>query len=123
MKKLSFFSMITLFGIMIFSSCGSEDLKLDKKVYAPGETIKVTFKASPKWEENAWIGIIPSDVAHGKEAENDSYDIAYQYIKGAESGTFEFTAPNDPGKYDIRMNDTDDGTKGVEVASVSFEVK
>ncbi len=123
MKRLSFFAIIALFGMMIFSSCGSEDLKLDKKVYAPGETIKVTFKASPKWDENAWIGIIPSDVAHGKEAENDSYDIAYQYIKGATTGTFEFTAPNDAGKYDIRMNDTDDGSKGVEVASVSFEVK
>lgn len=123
MKKLSFLTIIALFSLMIFSSCGKENLKLDKKVYAPGETIKVSFEASPKWEENAWIGIIPSTVAHGKEAENDSYDIAYQYIKGATSGTFEFTAPKDPGKYDIRMNDTDDGTKGVEVASVTFEVK
>ncbi len=123
MKKLSLSAIVAFLGLMLLSACGGDDLKLDKKVYAPGEIIKVEFKASPDWDENAWIGIIPSDVPHGKEAENDNYDISYQYIKKATSGTFEFVAPNEPGKYDIRMHDSDDGSKGVEIASVTFEVK
>jgi hypothetical protein len=37
------------------------------------------------------------------------------------SGTMTFTAPGDAGKYDFRMHDTD--ANGVEVTSITFEVK
>jgi len=35
----------------------------------------------------------------------------------------EFEAPEETGKWDFRMHDTDDGSVGIEVAYVSFEVK
>jgi len=124
MKKLSFLVLIVL-GISFFSSCKDEGykLKLDKDVYAPGETIKVDFTADPNWSEYAWVGIIPSNVSHGKESENDQYDLEYQYLSKKASGTVELTAPSTPGNYDIRMNDADDGTVGLEITYVSFKVK
>ncbi|MBN2664204.1 MAG: hypothetical protein JXR68_11190 [Bacteroidales bacterium] len=123
MKKFSVLSLIALLGVMFLSSCGGYTVKTDKKTYAPGETIKVEFTADPNWESNAWIGIIPSNIAHGLESENDMNDISYQYISNKSEGTMDFTAPTEPGKYDIRMHDTDNGDVGVEISSVTFEVK
>jgi hypothetical protein len=71
-------------------------------------------------KSNAWIGIVPSQIAHGSEATNDQHDIAYQYLQNRTSGTMNFTAPTTPGSYDIRFHDTDDN--GVELAFVSFAV-
>lgn len=123
MKKIKLFSVLALLSVLFLSSCGSYDLKLDKEVYAPGETIKVDFTADKNWETNAWIGIIPSDIAHGSEGENDMHDLSYQFIQNKASGTMEFVAPFEPGKYDIRMHDADNESTGIEVAYVSFEVK
>ncbi|MBN2890372.1 MAG: hypothetical protein JXL97_00765 [Bacteroidales bacterium] len=126
MKKLSFLTVIAFLSLLFFSSCEPKsefDLKLDKKVYTPGETIKIQFTANADWDEYAWVGIVPSDVPHGKESENDANDISYQYINKKTSGTFEFYAPDEPGKYDFRMNDSDDSETGLEISSVSFEVK
>lgn len=101
----------------------SEDvfLSLPKKVYHPNETIVVSFKADPNYENNAWVGIIPSKVSHGSEAHNDQYDLTYQYLQGQAEGKLRFNAPSTPGSYDFRMNDTD--SDGVEVYSVSFTVR
>lgn len=93
-------------------------LKLDKNSYQPGEKIIVTFTASPDYQNNAWIGLIPSSVEHGSESVNDAHDVAYQYLRGKTSGTFEFKAPDQPGSYDFRMNNA-----GLEVGSVSFTVR
>ena len=56
-------------------------ITLRKGIYAPGEEIYVSFTALPDFAENAWIGIIPSNVPHGKESVNDQYDISYQYLE------------------------------------------
>jgi len=40
-------------------------ITLQKNVFAPGEEILVSFAAPPGFADNAWIGIIPSDVPHG----------------------------------------------------------
>ena len=93
-------------------------IKLDKSSYKPKEKIVVTFTASPHYLPDAWIGLIPSSVPHGKASVNDANDVAYRYIKGMASGTFEFTAPEKPGSYDFRMNNA-----GLETASASFTVK
>jgi len=100
--------------------------KIDLKggtTVTPGAEMYITFEADEKWSKNAWIGIVPSNVAHGKESENDAYDVAYQYLEGKKKGVIVLTAPTQPGKYDLRMNDSDDATSGKEVLSVSFEVK
>jgi len=96
-------------------------LSLDKTVFSPGDEIRVYFKAPPGYPEDAWVGIIPSNIPHGSEATNDQHDITYQYLKGRKSGTLIFQAPSQTGSWDFRMNDTDNN--GREVAYVSFVVR
>ena len=100
---------------------GKIGLILDHETYAPGAEITVFFAASSKFASNAWIGIIPAEIPHGKESVNDQHDLAYKYISKKLSGIMKFTAPNKPGSYDIRMHTTD--SNGKEVAFVNFTVK
>lgn len=100
---------------------GKASLSLDKTECLPGESIAVTFKAPGSYPEKAWIGIIPSTVPHGEEAVNDQNDVSFQYLQKQTAGTLTFNAPDVPGQYDVRMNDSDDN--GKEVASVTFTVK
>jgi len=120
MRKLVLLALIV--SIITFTSCGGTkpSVKLDKTTFACGEEIAVTFTA-PSYPENAWVGIIPSDVPHGDESQNDEHDVAYVYLKKQTSGVLNFFAPGKPGTYDFRMHDTDDN--GKEVASISFEAK
>ncbi len=112
---------ITLMTIMFLVSCGIEPtISLEKQTFAPGEEIRLTFKA-PKYEENGWIGIIPSNVPHGSEATNDEYDLDYQYLDGQTSGVMIFIAPGQEGSYDFRMHDTDGD--GKEVTYTTFNIK
>lgn len=95
-------------------------LSLDRSSFMINEEIAVHFTAGPGFADNAWIGIIPSNVPHGSETENDRHDMTYQYLKNVQSGTLTFRAPSEPGTYDFRMHDTDND--GKEVASVTFQV-
>jgi hypothetical protein len=96
-------------------------LRLDKTSFAPGEQIVVHFTTPGNFADNAWIGIIPSNVPHGNESENDRYDLSYQYLKGRNSGSLAFRAPAQAGSYDFRMHDTDNN--GKETASITFNVQ
>jgi len=122
MQKVILFSAVLC--IAIFLACGGgpkPTLKLEKTTFAAGEEITVSFTAPSSYEENAWVGIIPSDVPHGSEDENDEHDIAYIYLEKKTSGTMTFFAPGQAGAYDFRMHDTDDN--GKEVTSISFQVE
>jgi uncharacterized protein YfaS (alpha-2-macroglobulin family) len=96
-------------------------LTLNKTSYRPGERMRISFKIPEAFTGNAWIGVIPSNVPHGSETVNDQHDISYVYIEEETDGTKELIAPDRPGSYDIRLNDSDDN--GKEVASVSFTVR
>ena len=96
-------------------------LQLDKTIFAPGEEIRVRFTAPAWYPTDAWVGLILSSVPHGDAAVNDDNDLDYHYLEGQTSGVLIFTAPDTPGSYDLRMNDT--VSDGKEVASVTFEVK
>jgi len=96
-------------------------LRLDKTTFVPGEEILVYFTAPSWYPPQAWVGLIPSDVPHGDATVNDEYDIDYRYLEGQTSGVLTFTAPTEPGSYDLRMNDTDQD--GKEVASITFQVE
>lgn len=98
----------------------SGTLTLQKNTFIAGERIWVHFSTPEKYTDNAWIGIIPSNIPHGDERVNDDHDLTYKYLKGNQTGDLEFYAPGKPGSYDFRMNNTDD--EGVEVASTSFQV-
>jgi hypothetical protein len=115
--------LFVVLSILVFLACGGgkATLKLDKDTFACGEEIAVTFTAPSSFTEKAWVGIIPSDVPHGSESENDQHDIAYLYLDKQVAGVLDFHAPGKAGNYDFRMHDTDDN--GKEVASVSFTVK
>ena len=114
---------VSLFMPLATVSAETNSLTLYKTVFAPGEPIEVYFTASSDFPASAWVGILPSDVPHGFEVTNDANDIAYQHLNNKTSGTLTFTAPAQPGAYDLRMNDTDDASQnGHEVASVSFTV-
>ena len=54
-------------------------------------------------------GIIPAKIEHGRESLNDQPDLAYLYLEGKTSGVLTFAAPRNPGRYDLRMHDTDSG--------------
>lgn len=95
-------------------------LALPKTTYIAGERIWLEFSTTDKYDDSAWIGIIPSNITHGSEEVNDKHDMTYKHMKGKQKGYFEFKAPGQPGSYDFRMNDTD--KKGVEVASITFTV-
>ena len=59
---------------------------------APGETIAVHFEAPAVLGSKAWIGVIPSNIPHGSENENDRHDVSYQYLRGQTSGTLKFAS-------------------------------
>jgi hypothetical protein len=101
-------------------SSGDAVLKLDKTAYLPDEEMVISFSASSDAADNAWIGIIPSDVPHGSNQENDNNDIDFDFLAGHISGETLLLAPHFKGKYHLRMSDPDTGK---ELASVSFTVK
>jgi len=96
-------------------------LRLQKLNYKPNEEIKVHFIASKGFSSDAWVGIIPSSISHGSETENDKHDLTYQYLNNKSSGTLTFNAPENPGTYDIRMNDSD--SDGKEITYITIYVK
>jgi len=99
----------------------SASLGLEKSTFATGEDIRVGYSAGYDFKDDAWIGVVPSDVPHGDEVENDDYDISGMILEGSLSGTLTLKAPERPGEYDIRMFTSDQG--GVEAAHLSIVVK
>ncbi len=98
-------------------------ITLEKTTYAPGEAIKGEFKAPSTLDKNAWIGVIPSATTHGSEAENDKYDVSYQYMNGQIQGKIEMNAPTTAGSYDLRMNEGDSMKDAKELTTMTFTVK
>jgi hypothetical protein len=90
-------------------------------VVPPGGKVVVHFEAAETFHANAWVGVVPSDVEHGSEAENDRHDLSYEYLRKRTSGSLDLPAPTQPGSYDARMHDSDHN--GREVGSATFEVQ
>ena len=99
----------------------SKYMSLEKLVFVPGEEINLYFFGTSGLGSYAWIGIVPSDITHGSESENDLHDIQYAYVGGMTDSLIVFTAPWDAGYYDFRLNDSESG--GVEIDFLTFEVR
>ena len=95
-------------------------ITLDKDAYTAYDSIQVTFEARDWYDDNAWIGIIPVDIPHGKEQDSDGNYLVYQYLRNHADGKVTFQAPARLGTYTIRMFDSDNS--GDETASVTFVV-
>lgn len=117
---------ITAFGILL-TACGAKEakneLKVDKTTVKAGEQITVTYAAQEGLDSHAWIGLIPSSTAHGSEATNDQFDVSYKYLNGQLTGSMTFTAPDQGGSFDFRLNESDSKPNAKELASVSFTVE
>lgn len=109
-------------GLVIFDVKGAVTLKsltLDKAQYTSADPITVTVTADGIDENcTAWVGIVPSDVPHGSEDENDKFDIDYYYLASLENGVANFSVTLSAGNYDIRVFDSDDA--GIELGYISF---
>jgi len=90
--------------------------------FSAGDSVTVQFSGAEGLDTNAWVGLIPSDIDHGSESTNDQHDMSYQYLNGQVSGSMTFTAPNEPGSYDLRLNSSDSAANATELAYVTFEV-
>jgi hypothetical protein len=96
------------------------DIWLDKEQYVTGQTIEYNFSAPPGMSKKAWVGVVPSDIAHGSEDLNDKHDVNYMYLKGRKEGKLWIYGPSKPGKWDLRLHDSND--HGNEIAHASFSV-
>lgn len=105
-------------NLPLSSSSNGVTLSLERTVFRAGETIRLSYSASGAVASNAWIGVIPSNTAHGDEAVNDQSDVDFKYLQSKSSGVLEFNVPQNPGNYDFRFNESDSG--GRELASLSF---
>ena len=102
------------------SAANGTSLNLGKNYYKPGTAIRLDFTAPLDLNPQAWVGMIPSEIAHGDENLNDQNDLAYFYVAGKTSGEMNFTAPQAEKTYDFRLNSNDNG--GPELNTLSFVV-
>ena len=98
----SFAGAVAVFVALLFLGAGctpaetEPTLELSKTSYEVGESIVVSFTAPEGYDSSAWIGVLPSDVAHGDESVNDSYDTDFEYLSNQTVGTVSLTAPTTP---------------------------
>ena len=111
------------------TSLGNTVLTLSQASYLPGANQKVNVYFSTDYPlfDDAWIGIIPSEVPHGPEKEADNYDLTYQYVDDAKYDAsskkyVSLDVPQAAGSYDVRMYSSDDEELGLELASVRLTV-
>lgn len=94
------------------------DVQLDKAIYRPGEMMAVMVVAT-NLKERAWVGIVSTEVGHGQEEVNEKNLLGRLYIE--EHSELKFTAPDEPGTYDVRLHDSDEA--GIELARRTFTVE
>ncbi len=90
-------------------------LKPDKTTFTSEDKLEIHIKASGfSKDSTAWVGLVPSDIGHGKEAICDSYDVCYEYLTNIQNGTVVFeNISGQTGNYDIRVFDDDDNGKEI----------
>jgi hypothetical protein len=97
-------------------------LTTDKTTYETGEQIRISFAAPYySYDDYAWLGLFPAELPHTDEAEADGQQYDYAYVDEQSGGEMIFSAPTEPGSYDFRLFDNDEGGQEV-VASTPFMV-
>jgi hypothetical protein len=98
----------------------SPTITVAKLTLKPGEDFGAGFTAPACYSPDSWIGIVKSNVPHGSEPTNSNNTSRKQRLQRRQEGQTQFAAPQEPGSYDLRMNDP---ASGKEVASVTFRVE
>lgn len=96
-------------------------VRVDSNVIKPGEEIRVYVEYSGLVRNDAWVGFIPSDVAH-TEKDSDDHNGDWGWVYEAdETGYVLITAPTRTGTWDIRLFDGD-GAYAKEVTYITVTV-
>ena len=86
-----------------------------KSTYLIGEDISINISASTPLNSGAWVGLYKATASHATSKGH----MGYKYINNAQNITLTFNAPNDAGKYEFRIFDSNPEK---EVASIPFNV-
>ena len=81
-------------------------LSLSATELSAGEELRVTFEIPEALPEQAWIAVVPATLTSLEEPDNDSEDVAYEYVEGT-SGEMRF-ADLPSGEYVVRLFPCDD---------------
>jgi len=103
-------------------SKGVGKMSLEKGDFSTGEQIRLTYKVSSLLvQQDAWIGMIPSETMHGTSSVNYQNKVGYKSLRNVTSGEMTFVAPPKEGDYDFRLNNS--MNNGFELGSITFRVK
>jgi hypothetical protein len=111
---------VEIHSVEVVVTSGEDWLQLATQRVAPGERLSVHFAAPSARDDTAWIGVVPASIPHGSEEVNDRHDLSYVHLGPSRRGMLRLHAPLEPGTYDLRLHDSDDG--GRELVSMTFEV-
>ncbi|MBR5722727.1 MAG: carbohydrate-binding protein [Oscillospiraceae bacterium] len=96
------------------------DLEVPDAVFRNAE-IPIRISMTGEISKDAWIAVIPSEVAH-TEKDGDDHNGAWRRLNEIENGELTLTAPEQVGNYDIRVYDGEDENTAKEIASQPFRV-
>lgn len=99
---------------------GTAKLQLSNPSVAAQTPINLQWSAQGNIADTAWISLVPGDTPRGDINRNDSSALVSRRIGQERSGTMAFTAPDKPGRYELRFNDP---TSKRELASVALIVQ
>jgi len=109
--------------LLSYSNNMQNYINLNSSSYRAGDTISIDFSVTGQLKNDAWIGLIPSNVPAGSEAENDRYDKTYKYLKGMKAGQIQLVIPRNTasGSYVIRIFTSDNSGRQV-AESTYFQI-
>ncbi len=113
-------------GVLSFRVKGYDRTKVsiipDGYRYPLGQDIGVRFEAPPEFAQKAWIGLIPDQVKDESSEENMKQAARWSHINGRDKGEIKLMAPEQPGSYDVRIFDSQDGGRMVKSINIKVEV-
>ncbi len=96
------------------------DLEVPDAVFRKAK-IPIKISMTGEISKDAWIAVIPSEVAH-TEKDGDDHNGDWARLKDIQDGELTLTAPEQVGNYDIRVYDGEDELTAKEIASQPFRV-
>lgn len=99
----------------------SSTLAVDPPRAHPLDTLTVTWSVPQGLPPRAWVGLLPAGAPHANAAEADAYDVAYRFLSGKTSGTWQLPAPEQADTWHLTLF-SDEGPSGQLVTDTRFSV-